>query len=77
MARDQCEVAERTVLPLVGMLIVIRLLGFLAVATIGASLLAFLLTRNRRWLNFALQVLRFSVVAGLVLVLLYVLERAL
>jgi hypothetical protein len=59
------------------MLIVIRLLGFLAIATIGASLLAFLLTRNRRWLNFALQVLRFSVVAGLVLVLLYVLERIL
>ena len=69
--------AQRPVLPLVGMLIVIRLLGFLAIATIGASLLAFLLTRNRRWLNFALQVLRFSVVAGLVLVLLYVLERAL
>jgi hypothetical protein len=59
------------------MLIVIRLLGFLAIATIGAALLAFLLTRNRRWLNFALQVLRFSVVAGLVLVLLYVLERTL
>ena len=59
------------------MLIVIRLLGFLAVATIGAALLAFLLTRNRRWLNFALQLLRFSVVAGLVLVLLYVLERVL
>ena len=59
------------------MLIVIRLLGFLAIATIGASLLAFLLTRNRRWLNFAWQLLRFSVVAGLVLVLLYVLERTL
>ncbi len=59
------------------MLIVIRFLGFLAVATIGASLLAFLLTRNRRWLRFAFQVLRFSVVAGLVLVLLYVLERTL
>ena len=59
------------------MLIVIRLLGFLGIATIGASLLAYLLTRNRRWLDFALQVLRFSVVAGLVLVLLYVLERVL
>ena len=59
------------------MLIVIRLLGFLAVATIGAALLAYLLTRNRRWLNFAIQLLRFSVVAGIVLVLLYVLERTL
>jgi len=59
------------------MLIVIRLLGFLAIATIGASVLAFLLTRNRRWLRFAYQVLRLAVVAGLVLVLLYVLERLL
>jgi len=59
------------------MLIVIRLLGFLAIATIGASLLAFLLTRNRRWLRFAYQVLRLSVVAGVVLVLLYMLERLL
>ena len=59
------------------MLIVIRFLGFLAIATIGVALLVFLLTRNRRWLTFALQVLRFSVVAGIVLVLLYVLERVL
>jgi hypothetical protein len=59
------------------MLIVIRLLGFLAVATIGAAVLAYLVTRNRRWLGFALQVLRFSVVAGVVLVLLYILERVL
>lgn len=59
------------------MLIVIRLLGFLAIATIGASLLAFLVTRNRRWLKFAMQVLRLSVVTGIVLVLLYALERVL
>jgi len=59
------------------MLIVIRLLGFLAIATIGASVVAFVLTRNRRWLRFAYQVLRLSVVVGVVLVLLYMLERAL
>ena len=59
------------------MMIVIRLLGFLAIATIGASLLAFVLTRKRRWLRFAYQVLRLSVVAGVVLVLLYMLERLL
>ena len=59
------------------MLIVIRLLGFLAIATIGASVLAFLVTRNRRWLRFAYQVLRLSVVTGVVLVLLYMLERLL
>ena len=59
------------------MLIVIRLLGFLAIATIGAALVAYVMTRNRRWLRFAYQVLRLSVVTGLVLVLLYVLERVL
>jgi hypothetical protein len=59
------------------MLIVIRLLGFLAIATIGAALIAYVMTRNRRWLRFGLQVLRFSVVAGVVLVLLYMLERLL
>jgi hypothetical protein len=58
-------------------LIVIRLLGFLAIATIGVSLLAFVITRNRRWLRFAYQVLRLSVVLGVVLVLLYMLERLL
>jgi len=59
------------------MLIVIRLLGFLAVATMGAALVAFVITRNRRWLRFAFQVLRLSVVVGVVLVLLYMLERLL
>jgi hypothetical protein len=59
------------------MLIVIRLLGFLAIATIGAALLDYVIRRNRRWLRFGLQVLRFSVVAGGVLVLLYMLERLL
>jgi hypothetical protein len=59
------------------MLIVIRLLGFLAIATIGAALLAYVITRNRRWLRFGLQVLRLTVVAGVVLVLLYMLERLL
>jgi hypothetical protein len=59
------------------MLIVIRLLGFFAVATIGAALLAYVVTRNRRWLRFAFQVLRLALVAGVVLILLYMLERLL
>lgn len=59
------------------MLIVIRLLGFLAIATIGVALVAYVVTRNGRWLRFAYQVLRLSVVIGVVLVLLYMLERLL
>lgn len=58
-------------------MIVIRLLGFLALITIGASVLAWVITRNRRWLRLAMQVLRLALVAGILLVLLYVLERTL
>lgn len=58
-------------------MIVIRLLGFLALITIGASVLAWVITRNPRWLRLAMQVLRLALVAGILLVLLYVLERTL
>lgn len=58
-------------------MIVIRLLGVLTLITIGASVLAWVITRNRRWLRFASQVLKLAVVAGIVLVLLYILERTL
>ncbi len=58
-------------------MIVIRILGVLTLITIGASVLAWVITRNRRWLRFATQVLKLAVVTGIVLVLLYVLERTL
>ncbi len=58
-------------------MIVIRILGVLTLITIGASVLAWVITRNRRWLRFAAQVLKLAVVTGIVLVLLYVLERTL
>jgi len=57
--------------------IVIRILGVLTLITIGASVLAWVITRNRRWLRFAVQVLKLAVVTGIVLVLLYILERTL
>jgi Na+-driven multidrug efflux pump len=59
------------------MLIVARLLAFLAIATLGGAVLAYLFTRDRRWLRFAHQVLRLAAVAGIVIALLYVLERLL
>jgi hypothetical protein len=55
--------------------IVIRIVGVLALITVGASLLAFLFTRNRRYLKFGWQVFRFSFVVVLVLLLLLVIER--
>ena len=59
------------------MLILARLLAFIAGAAIVAALIAFAVTRNRRWLVFALQVLRLSLVLAAVLALLFMLERVL
>lgn len=59
------------------MLILARLLAFVAGAAIVGALLAFVLTRNRRWLALALQLLRLALVLAVVLALLYMLERVL
>jgi hypothetical protein len=54
---------------------VLRLVGFLLLITIGGSLLMYVFTRNRRYVTFALQVLKYGMVmAGIVLVFL-LLER--
>jgi hypothetical protein len=58
-------------------LLVLRIVAFVVVILIGASLAAFLFTRDRRFLRFAWQSFRYALLfAGLVLVLL-ALERAL
>jgi hypothetical protein len=55
----------------------LRLLGVLAVLAIGASVVVFLVTRDRRWLRFAVQVLKYSVIIGLMIIGLMALERLL
>jgi hypothetical protein len=58
-------------------LIVLRIVAFAAVLLIGASLAAFLFTRDRRFLRFAWQSFKYALLfAGVVLVLL-ALERGL
>jgi len=56
-------------------LVVLRLIGILVVITIGASCVAYLVTRNRRYLVFAWRTLQFAVVFLLVFMALYVVER--
>ena len=56
-------------------MIVIRIVGVLALITVGAALLGYLITRNRRYLKFGWQVFRFGFVVVLVLLLLLVAER--
>jgi predicted permease len=45
---------------------ILRLVGFLLLITIGASLATYLLTRNRRYLIFAWQVLKYGMVMAII-----------
>ena len=54
---------------------ILRLLGFLVLITIGASLVTFLLTKNRRYLTFAWQVLKYGMVMAMIVLAFIVLER--
>jgi len=54
---------------------VLRVVGFLILITIGASLVTYLLTRNRRYLTFAWQVLKYGMVMVIVVLTFILLER--
>ena len=56
-------------------MVVLRLIGILALITIGLGLVLYLFTRNRRYLTFAWRVFQFAVVFLMVFMALYVLER--
>jgi hypothetical protein len=58
-------------------MLVLRILAVLVVLTIAASLVTFLATRDRRWLRFAVQVLKYGVIVALAIVALIALERLL
>jgi len=55
--------------------IVVRLILILTLIAVGVSLLMALVTRDKRYLRFAWQTLRFTVWLLLIFVLLFVLER--
>ena len=54
---------------------VLRVVGFLILITIGASLVTYVLTRNRRYLTFAWQVLKYGMVVAIVVLTFILLER--
>lgn len=53
----------------------LRVVGFLLLTTIGASLVTYLLTRNRRYLTFAWQVLKYGMVMAIIVLTFMLLER--
>ena len=54
---------------------VLRLIGFLLLLTIGASLVVYWLTRNRRYLTFAWRVLKYGIVMAIIALAFMLFER--
>lgn len=55
--------------------VVLRLIGFLVLGAIGASLVAFLVTSNRAYLRFAWQIAKYAAILLLIALSLLALER--
>jgi hypothetical protein len=58
-------------------MLILRLVGALALITIGTAFVLYLFTRNRRYLTFAWRVFQFGLVFAMVVMALYVVERLL
>jgi hypothetical protein len=58
-------------------MVIVRLLLFLSLAAIGVALLLYLFKRDRRYLAFVVQVLKFSVIVLAAVLLFFVAERLL
>jgi hypothetical protein len=54
---------------------VLRLVGFLVLITIGASLVTYLLTKNRRYITFAWQVLKYGMLMAIIVLTFILFER--
>jgi hypothetical protein len=54
---------------------VLRIVGFLLLITVGASLLVYLLTKNRRYVTFAWQVLKYGMVMAIIVLACLLFER--
>jgi hypothetical protein len=55
--------------------VALRFAGFLALIVIGASLVTYLATGDRRWLRFGWQALKYSLILLLIAVAFLALER--
>jgi hypothetical protein len=58
-------------------MLLVRLVGLLALITIGAALIVYLFTRNWRYLRFAWRAFQFTVIFAVVVMAFYVVERLL
>lgn len=58
-------------------MLVLRIAGFLLLITVGGALAVYLLTRDRRWLRFAWQILKYGMVMACVVLAFMLFERLL
>ena len=56
-------------------MLVARILAVLLVVCLGATLTTYIVTKDRRWLRFAGQVLRVGLLIILIIIVLYAVER--
>ena len=56
-------------------MLVLRIVGFLVLITTGASLVMYLFTKNRRYVTFAWQVLKYGVVMAIIMLIFILFER--
>lgn len=54
---------------------VLRVVGFLILITVGASLVVYLLTKNRRYVTFAWQVLKYGMLMAIIVLACLLFER--
>ena len=55
--------------------VALRVVGFLVLVAIGASVVTYLVTQDRRWLRFSWQTFKYSLIVLLVVLAFLVLER--
>jgi hypothetical protein len=55
--------------------VVFRLAGFLALIAVGASLVVYLVTQDRRWLRFSWQILKYGSILLLIVLSFLAVER--
>ncbi|MEI7678623.1 MAG: hypothetical protein WCK07_04430 [Betaproteobacteria bacterium] len=56
-------------------MLVLRIVGFLLLIAIGGSLVTYLLTRNRRYLTFAWQILKYGMLMASIVLAFMLFER--
>ncbi len=54
---------------------VLRIVGFLVLITVGASLVVYLLTKNRRYVTFAWQLLKYGMLMAIIVLACLLFER--